>query len=109
MRGAEKQLSLWTTLCMSDDDADSKSDDAVDGISGNGVATGMAMDVVVDVVVDLSVCPVCDERLRCERRGGEWFAWCANGNWGQGCSGMNSFGADPDESRHRVWEAFHSI
>ena len=54
-------------------------------------------------------CPVCEMTLRVERRGGNWFAWCPNGPWGNGCSGMASFGETRQAAQDAVIAAFETL
>lgn len=62
-----------------------------------------------DTGTDVTCCPVCDAKLRCERRGGDWYCWCAQGPWGNGCSGMDSFGDSAEQAAMGVYDRFNSI
>jgi len=59
--------------------------------------------------VSVGLCPVCETVLRCERRGDEWFAWCSQGPFNIGCSGMSAFGEDRPTACANVHAIFNDL
>ena len=54
-------------------------------------------------------CPLCEQRLCVGRRGADYFAWCSNGPYNVGCSGISGFGDYPEEALEAAINDFTTL
>ena len=47
--------------------------------------------------------------MRVERRGEDYFCWCANGTYNVGCSGVSGFGDSVDLAKMAALEFFYQL
>ena len=56
-----------------------------------------------------SGCPLCEQPLRMDKRGSDYFAWCANGPYNVGCSGISGFGETPESAYEEAINDFATL